>query len=99
MINRALSQNADTCLLANEVNRMAGTLDPKLQYDFLYYSVPKKKRFSKWAKAQKNEKINMIIEAYNISVRKAEEIIDLIEQQDFENLESYLSKGGKDSSR
>ncbi len=96
MINRALSQYEDTVLLANEVNRMSASLDPKLQYDFLYHLVPKKRRFSKWAKAQKSDTINMIVEAYNISVRKAEEISDLLSEDDIENLRTYLCKGGKD---
>lgn len=96
MINRALSQYEDTVLLANEVNRMSASLDPKLQYDFLYHLVPKKRRFSKWAKAQKSDTINMIVEAYNISVRKAEEISDLLSEDDIENLRTYLYKGGKD---
>ena len=95
MINRALSQYEDTVLIANEVNRMGSSLDPKLQYDFLYHLVPKKRRFSKWAKAQKSDIINMIVEAYNISVRKAEEISDLFSEDDIENLRSYLCKGGK----
>lgn len=96
MINRALSQYEDTVLLANEVNRMSASLDPKLQYDFLYHLVPKKRRFSRWAKAQKSDTINMLVEAYNISVRKAEEISDLLSEDDIENLRTYLCKGGKD---
>lgn len=96
MINRALSQYEDTVLLANEVNRMSASLDPKLQYDFLYHLVPKKRRFSKWAKAQKSDTINMIVEAYNISVRKAEEISDILSEDVIENLRTYLCKGGKD---
>lgn len=95
MINRALSQYEDTVLFANEVNRLSSSLDPKLQYDFLYYLVPKKKRFSKWAKAQKSDKINTLVEVYKISVRKAEEISDLLSEEDFENLRNYLDKGGK----
>lgn len=96
MINRALSQYEDTVLIANEVNIMSSSLDPKLQYDFLYHLVPKKRRFSKWAKAQKSDIINMIVEVYNISARKAEEISDLFSEEDIENLRSYLCKGGKD---
>lgn len=95
MITRALSQYEDTVLLANEINRMGASLDPKLQYDFLYHLVPKKRRFSKWAKAQKSDTINMIVEAYNISVRKAEEISDILSEDDIENIRSYLYKGGK----
>lgn len=95
MITRALSQYEDTVLIANEVNRMGSILDPKMHYDFLYYLVPKKKRFSKWAKAQKNDTINTIVEVFDISTRKAEEVIDLLSEEDIENLKSYLYKGGK----
>ncbi len=99
MINRALSQYEDTVLIANEVNRLSSNLDPKLQYDFLYHLVPKKRRFSKWAKPQKSNTINMIVEAYSISARKAEEVSDLFSEEDIENLKSYLYKGGKNEGK
>lgn len=95
MINRALSQYEDTVLIANEVNRLSAFLDPKLQYDFLYYLVPKKRRFARWAKAQRSDTINTLVEVYNISVRKAEEISDLFSEIDIENLKAYLFKGGR----
>lgn len=96
MINRALSQYADTVILVNEMNRYP-SLDAKLHYDFLYHTIDKKRRFSKWAKATKNETINTIVEAYNISPRKAEEISDILSDEDIENLKSYLYKGGKNA--
>jgi hypothetical protein len=95
MINRALSQYSDTALFANECNLMS-TVDPKLQYDFLYNIVPSKKRFSKWAKKKENdESINILVETYKISVKKALEIYDLFTEDDIEKLKSYLYKGGK----
>lgn len=96
MINRALSQYEDTVLLANEVNRFASTLDPKLQYDFLYYSVPKKKRFASWNKATTNKDISIIQEVYKMSVKKAEEISDLLDKEQMDSLEGYIFKGGRD---
>lgn len=95
MINRALSQYYDTVLIANEVNRFSSILDPKLQYDFLYYLVPKKRRFAKWAKSSKNDIINTIVDVYNVSIKKSEEICDLLSEKDIENLKSYLNRGGK----
>jgi hypothetical protein len=94
MMNRALSQYEDTVLLANEMN-CSSHLDPKIQYDFLYYSVPKKRRFSKWAKAQKDDTINMISTIYQISTRRAEEVADLFSDEDIEALKQYQFKGGK----
>ena len=95
MMNRALSQNEETVLIANELNRMS-SLDPKMQYDFLFHLIPKGKMpWGKWAKATPSDTINTIVEAYNISAKKAEEICDLLGEDDIENLKSYLDKGGK----
>lgn len=94
MINRALSQYEDTALIANEVNRHS-SLDPKLQYDFYFHLVAKRKRFSKWAKANKTEEVKTIMEAYNISAKKAEEIQTMFSSEEMEQLRQYLYKGGK----
>jgi Bacteriophage clamp loader A subunit len=93
MINRALSQFEDTIFVANEMNR-SSLLDPKMQYDFYYYLIPKRKRFAPWAKASKNENINIIQEAYKVSTVKAEEISLLLSEDDIEQLKTYLFKGG-----
>ena len=49
MVNRGLSYFVDTVMFANELNSRPG-VSPKMQYDFLYHSVRKKRRFSKWFK-------------------------------------------------
>lgn len=53
MINKAMSQNKDTALLANELNK-AAVDDKQMHYDFLFWSVPARKRYGKWAKAEPN---------------------------------------------
>lgn len=95
MVNRALSQTADTVFAANEIQRYASTLDPKLQYDFLYHFIPKKKRFGKWAKGEKHEEVSLIMDCYNVSRRKAEELLALHSDDDFNSMREYLNKGGK----
>jgi len=96
IINRALSQHIETVFSANDMNIYGSSLDPKLQYDYHYYGIPKGKRYSKWAsKGVKPDAINMLVEAYKISIRKAEEIVDLFSEEDLENLSQYLYKGGK----
>ena len=52
IINRGLSFFPDTVLYANEMN-LNHHLDSRLQYDFLINIIKKKKRFTKWVKADK----------------------------------------------
>lgn len=91
MVNRGLSYFIDTIMLANEMNTRFD-MSKKMQYDFLYHSVRKKKRFSKWfKKAKDNEDIELIKEAYGFNRQRAEEVYDLI---DIEALRKYMDKGG-----
>jgi TATA-binding protein-associated factor Taf7 len=93
LVNRGLSYFQDTVLLANEMNRNHH-LDGKLQYDFLRGIVRKRKRFSKWAKKEKVEKIDVIKEYYGYSDAKAESVSDLISPEQLDYMRSKLSKGG-----
>ena len=91
MVNRGLSNFADTILFANEMNQRAH-LSKKMQYDFLFHSVRRKRRFSKWYKKEKDSKdIELIKEAYKCNRERAEEFYDLI---DMDKLRKYMSKGG-----
>lgn len=94
MTNRALSMYEDTVLLANEMN-CNSHLDPKLQYDFYFHAIPKKKRFSKWAKGGKNDVINLIKETYSVSFKKAEEISGMLSDSEIEQIKNYMDRGGK----
>lgn len=97
MVNRALSQyDEEYVIQANEMNQRPW-ISQRMQFDFLRYSLPKKKVWSKWAKAKADPKINILVEAYNISARKAEEILDLFSEDDFTMLNEYLFRGGKNA--
>jgi hypothetical protein len=91
MVNRGLSYFVDTIMLANEMNQRF-ELTKKMQYDFLYHGVRKKRRFSKWHKKEKDSKdIELIKEAYCINRERAEEVYDLI---DIKKLRKFMDKGG-----
>jgi hypothetical protein len=91
MVNRGLSYFVDTIMLANEMNQRF-ELTKKMQYDFLYHGVRKKRRFSKWHKKEKDSKdIELIKEAYCINRERAEEVYDLI---DMKKLRKFMDKGG-----
>ena len=91
MVNRGLSYFVDTVMLANEMNQRFD-LPKKMQYDFLYHGVRKKRRFSKWHKKEKDSKdIELIKEAYSMNRERAEEVYDLI---DIKELRKFMNKGG-----
>ncbi len=92
MVNRGLSYFIDTALFANEINQRS-YMSKKMQYDFFFHSVRRKKRFSKWHKKEKDSKdIELIKEAYSYNRERAEEVYDII---DIKQLRAYMSKGGK----
>jgi hypothetical protein len=94
MVNRQLSYFNDTVLMANEMNLNAH-LDNRLQFDFLINIVRKKKRFSKWAKAQKNDDIEAIKEYYGYSNEKARQVHSLLSSDKINDLKKKVNRGGK----
>ena len=94
MINRALSFGADTCLFANEMN-INSNIPKEWQYDFLYYGIPKKKRYNRWIKFDKIDNIDVIMENYNCSFQKAIEYSKILTEEQIEELKKRLNRGGK----
>lgn len=94
IVNRALSQFADTVMAANTMNSMH-YLDKKLQYDYLYRSVKKSKRFARWIKPEREEDWeNMIMEWYKVSRVRAREYLSMMTEQDKEELTAKTYIGG-----
>ena len=84
----------DTVLFANEMN-INSHLDNRLQFDFLINIVRKKKRFSKWAKAQKNDDVEVIKEYYGYSNNKARQVHSLLSSDQINDLKKKVYRGGK----
>ena len=93
IVNRGLGYFADTVLLANEMN-VNCHVDSKMQYDFLRGTVKKRKRFSKWLKADDDEKIDIICEYFGYSRSVAKHVSDLFDEQTIGILKKRLDKGG-----
>lgn len=93
MINRGLSYFPDTVLQANLMNMNYHT-DVRLQYDFLRSSVRKKKRFSKWFKAEKQDNLQLIADYYNCSLHKAKDYASLLSMQDINTIKDRMDCGG-----
>lgn len=93
MVNKALSYFVDTILYANEINQYAHT-DNKLQFEYYLNGIPKKKRFSKWAKKEKNDELDIISEYYGCNYTRASEIHKIINKSNIDFMKQKLQKGG-----
>ena len=93
IVNRGLGYFQDTILLANEMN-LNGHLDHKMQYDFLRNTIRKRKRFSKWLKAEDDEKLDIICKYFGYSRNVAKSVIDLFDSSAIEDIKKRLDKGG-----
>jgi len=95
LVNRALSNFWDTCLIANELN-MIKDMPVEAQYAFLDAIVTKKNRWSKWSKAKKlSSKVKVIQDYYGYSDQKAQEAYDLMPADEYRKfVKSLPEKGG-----
>lgn len=94
IVNRALSFGRDTILFANELN-MNPHIPNNWAYDFLYFGIPKKKRYDKWIKREEVKDLDIIVEYYNISFKKAIEYVKILSTEQIKELKQRLDKGGK----
>jgi hypothetical protein len=96
MINRILSNTPDTLFYAQEMNANF-QLASRLQYDFYYFGISKRKRYGKWNKKSKDdeEKLAIVKETYGYSDLKAREVIPLLDSIDaWGDMRAALEKGG-----
>lgn len=94
MVNRGLSQFIDTIVEANQMN-LLGHLDGKLQHDFLFHSVRKKKRFAKWAKKSNDEDVKTLMEYYKCNRDRALEAKAILTADQIKAIREYMETGKK----
>lgn len=95
IVNRNFSQNPETIFYANEMN-LNHELTKRMNYDFYYYGLKKRKRFFKWAK-KKNEDMNAIKAIqfhFGYSERKAKQVVSLFSKQDIKKMIDLMDEGG-----
>jgi hypothetical protein len=91
MVNRSLSFSPDTILYANMMNEK-WMLDKKMQYDFLYGSVRRRRRFDKWMKREEDDMIPLVMEIYKVNQRRAIEYLGLMNED--QKKELRIGRGG-----
>jgi len=96
IVNRGLSYSPDTIFYANEMNCLP-LADKRMQYDYLYHSIRKRKRFDKWIKQeeQDNDLVDAVIIAYGVSRKRAIEYIRLLPKEGIEVLRK--GRGGSNA--
>lgn len=93
MINRYLSMHPTTMLYANEMNKLY-FLPKRMQYDYLFNSIRKERRFFKYIKSEKLEDIELVKEYFGYGTRKAKDALRILSEEDIEYMREKLSKGG-----
>ena len=93
IVNRGLSFFMDTIFQVNELNRNHH-LDSRLQFDYLLYSVRKKKRYSKWLKPEKLQDLDVVKEYYGFSNEKAKDALSTLSEDQLAFIKDKLNQGG-----
>jgi hypothetical protein len=87
LVNRSLSYFVDTIFLANSMNTNAH-VDNRMQYDYLFYAVNKKRRFSKWHKPESNNQseIEAIKTVFGYNENRARQVFNILKPQDIKKI-------------
>lgn len=94
LVNRAFSHFADSVLQANFLNKHP-FLPKQTQFDYLFYSLRKRKRFTKWPKKMKMDIIPFIMTYYNCSKKEAEMYESLLSSSDKKELMNIYGGANK----
>jgi hypothetical protein len=96
MINRILSNSAQTAFFAEAIDGYSG-LDKKLQYDFYFHGIKKSNARTAWNKKETEsddtEIINYLAEKLNVNIKRATEYLKVVPKDKIEA--EMNSKGGK----
>jgi|SRR5687768_7975669 len=96
LVQLGFSNYSDTVLLANGLNIYTDCIPEKQQYDFLYHSISKRKRYGKWSKKDTvAEDLEMVQEYFDISIQKAKETLRILSDEQLQEIRELINVGGK----
>lgn len=93
LVNKGLSNYPDTILYANEMN-MHSSLDNLLQYSYLLNTIRPMKRWSKWAKREESNDMDIVKEYYGYSNEKAKSALSILSPEQLQAIRIKLQRGG-----
>ena len=95
IVNRALGYFPDTVMQANQMNQFSD-IPADWQFSFFLNTISKKRRFSKWAKADADSSsLELVKEYYGYSSEKAKEALSVLSDEHLIMIKEKLYKGGK----
>ena len=94
LTNRAFAYHMDCILLAEEMNQLHH-LSPDLQYDFMYHSIRRGKRFGFPPKAEDPHNLDVVMEYFQFSKEKALDALRVLTLSDISSIISHMNKGGQ----
>lgn len=93
LTNRFFSYFPDTVLLANEIN-VQPSMPKLMQHDFYLHAVRSRKRFSEWAKKEKDETRNFLCQIYKCNNRLADTYMRILTPEQLAELRKEYDEGG-----
>ena len=93
IVNKCMSYFPDTIFAANHANGI-NHADKKLQYDYLLNTVRTKKRFAPWQKKVEDSELDLVKAAYEVSEKKALEILSILTPEKLEIIRQSQYTGG-----
>lgn len=91
IVTKAIASYQDCIFFVKEMN-LYPALNNKMEYDFYYYGISKRKRFAEWMKKDE-DKIEIISKFYNVSLKKATEFLSLLNENQIKEIEKSLTYG------
>ena len=93
VVNRGFTNFEDTILHANEMNMRHG-LFYGAQFDYYRSVLRKRKRFSKWPKAEKNADLDAIQEVYQCNRTVAKQYLKVLNKEQLVTIHDKVNEGG-----
>jgi len=93
IVNRGFTYFEDTILHANEMNQRH-ELFPGAQFEYYRSVLRKRKRFSKWHKAEKNNDLDAIQEVYTCNRTVAKMYLKVLTEEQLKSVHEKLVIGG-----
>lgn len=95
MVNRGLSYFYDTVHHANQMN-LYSDIPKTWQFSYFINTIAKKKRFSKWSKADKtSESIDLVMRYYGYNIDKARVALKMLSKEQLKSIKDSFDTGGK----
>ena len=91
VINRCLSYFPDTIMQVNELN-VKPNVSKKMQFDYLRNAIRKRKRFSKWLKNTKDDRLESIKLHFGYGDKKALEAMRVLSDEKIDEIHDNISK-------